>query len=303
MGTVRNSPLVLFALAATACGGREEAAVSPSPQPAAAAASPEFLRLREGLVLSLVPNLPGVPSDDLPDASRLDVEILAADGRQLRLRWTGTVRIETPESSKRREEWVRATSNAPAGATPLPAVPPAYEKREISGTLLFPDEAAAPQFLLPGLWPEGNTTFPGASGLAMPKRAFQRLKQRGEAKVPLFLTGKGLREPASLLLRRASESARIVHVEGTEVWRRTPPPRRFPLRLDGRPVEVRSIGAKNWFGTFEVLDDAENPLVLSVLPSPAPSPALDLFAPSKVLKTLLGYRVSEAAWVSPEARR
>lgn len=298
---MQRLPLVLFALAAAACGRKQEAAVSPTPLPAAA--SSEVLRLRAGLVLSLVPNLPGVPADDVPEASRLDVEILSADGRQLRLRWTGTVRVETPDSSRRREDWVRATSNAPAGATPLPTVRPDYEKQEISGTLFFPDEAAASAFLLPGLWPEGSVTFPGASGLAMPRRAFHGLRQRGEAKVPLFLTGKGLREPASLLLKRASESAHVVHVEGTEIWRLTQPLRRFPLRVDGRAVEVGSIVAQNWFGTFEILDDAENPIVLSVLPSPAPSPALDLFAPAKVLKTLLGYRVAEAAWALAEARR
>jgi hypothetical protein len=301
MGILRRSPLVGLALAAAACGGGRDAAVSPTPNPPAA--SPELLRLRPGLVLSLVPNLPGVPAEDVPEASRLDVQILEADGRQLRIRWTGTVRVETPESARRREDWVRATSNAPAGATPLPAVPPAYERREISGTLLFPDENGAPAFLLPGLWPEGTATFPGASGLAMPRGAFALLKRRGEADVPLFLTGRGLREPASLLLRRASEKARAAQVEGSEIWRRIPPPRRVPLRVDGQAVEVRAITAKNWFGTFEVLDDAENPLVLSVLPSPSPSPALDLFKPAKVLKALLGYRVAEAARTPAEAKR
>lgn len=300
MGVVRRSPLPLLALAVAACGGRERPAV-PSPTPHQAAASPELLRLRAGLVLSLVPNLPGVPADDLPEASRLDVEILAVDGRQLRLRWTGTVRVETPESSRRREEWVRAISNAPAGAPPIPTVPPAYERREISGTLFFPDGAAAPAFLLPGLWPEGSATFAGASGLVMPKGEFGRMTERGEAKVPLFLTGKGLREPASILLGRAAEAARAAHAEGTEVWRRTSRARRFPLRVDGRRVEVESIAAQNWFGTFEILDDAENPLVLSVLPAPASSPSLDLFAPAKVLKTLLGYQVAEAAAGPPGA--
>jgi hypothetical protein len=285
-----RSPLVLFALAAAACSGREE-----TPAPPAPVASPEPLRPRAGLALSLVPNLPGVPTDDVPEASRRDVEILAADGRQLRLRWTGKVHVETAESARRREEWVRAASNAPTGVTPLPAVPGDYEVHEISGTLFFPDQAAAPAFLLPGLWPEGSVTLAGASGLAISRRALAELKLQGEAKVPLFLTGKRLREPALLLLRRASEAALVAHVDGSEIWRRIAPPRRFPLKVDGQPVAVRSIAAKNWFGMFEILDDAENPLVLAVLPSPAPSPALDLFAPAKVVKTLLGFRVAEAA--------
>jgi hypothetical protein len=291
-----RSPLVLFALAAAACGGRREAPAPPAP-----VASPEPLRLRAGLALSLVPNLPGVPTEDVPEASRRDLEILAADGRQLRLRWTGTVRVETPESARRREEWVRAMSNAPDGATPLPAVSPAYEKHEISGTLFFPDQATAPCFLLPGLWPEGTATLAGAPGLAISRGALAGLKLQGEAKVPLFLSGRNLREPASALLRRASEAAHIAHVDGSGIWHRIPPARRFLLKVDGLPVAVPVITAKNWFGTFEILDDAENPLVLAALPSSAPSPALDLFAPAKVLKTLLGYRVAEV--VGPKETR
>ena len=296
-----RSPLLLLALSAIACGGREEAAVPPTPGPSPA--SSELLRLRRGLTLSLVPNLPGVPSDDVPEASRRDVEILALDERELRLRWTGTVRMETAESAKRREEWVRAASNAPAGAAPLPTVPAVYEAREIAGTLFFPDPGKASAFLLPGLWPEGNATLAGASGLALPKSAFADLKLRSEARIPLFLAGKNLRQPASLLLTRASELAGEAYADGPATWRRTTPPQRFGLRVDGRPVEVASISATNWFGTFEVLDDAENPLVLSILPSPAPSPVLDLFAPAKVLKTLLGYRVAEIASPPPEAAR
>ena len=297
----QRAPILLLALAATACGARDEAAAPPTPQPARASAEP--LRLRAGLGLSLVPNLPGVPSDDVPEASRRDVEILVADGRELRLRWTGTVRKETAESARRREEWVRAASNAAAGAPPLPTVPASYEAHEIAGTLLFPDPAAAPAFLLPGLWPEGNATFAGASGLALPKNAFNDLKLRSEAKVPLFLSGRSLRQPALQLLVRASELAGERHAEGPVVWRRTPSPARFSLRVDGRSVEVASIGASNWFGAFEILDDAENPLVLSILPAPAPSAALDLFAPAKVLKTLLGYRVAEVSSPKLETAR
>ena len=295
----QRAPLLLLALAAAACGREEGAPPPPRPAPA----STEPLRLRAGLTLSLVPNLPGVPSDDVPEASRRDVEILAADSQQLRLRWTGTVRKETSESARRREEWVRAASNAAAGAAPLPTVSAAYEEHEIAGTLYFPNLATASAFLLPGLWPEGDATLAGASGLALPKGALADLKLRSEAKVPLFLAGKSLRQPASLLLTRASELAGEAHADGPAIWRRTAPPPPFGLRVDGRSVEVASISATNWFGTFEILDDAENPLVLSILPAPAPSRVLDLFAPAKVLKTLLGYRVAEISSPPPETVR
>jgi hypothetical protein len=295
----RRAPLALL-LVAAACGARKEA---PAPPPVLPAASPEPLRLRAGLTLSLVPNLPGVPPDDVPEATRRDVEILALDGRQMRLRWTGTVRMETGESRKRREEWVRAASNAATGSPPLPTVPANYETRTISGTLFFPDGASGASFLLPGLWPEGNVTFPGASGLTLPKGALEELKLRGEAKVPLLLEARSLREPASILLRRASELASDAHAESPALLRRVAPPRRFTLDVDGRPQEFATVVSANWFGTFEILDDPESPLVLGVLPSPAASPVLDLFAPAKVLKTLLGYRVAGATSPPPEPPR
>jgi hypothetical protein len=295
----RRSPVLLLALAASACGGREAA-----PPPATrlpVAASPLPLRIRPGLKLSLVPNLPGVEIADVPEASRREVEILSADGRHVKLRWTGTVRVEKPESARRREEWVRARWNAPAKATPIPPVPPEYEQHEISGTLLFPDAAVAAEYLLPGLWPEGSAAVAGAAALAIPKGALAELKLRGEARVPLVLSGKSFREPASILLKRASELAQEAHFDGREIWRRATP-ERYPLLVDGRPVELASVAAANWFGTFEVLDDEENPLVLSVLPSPARSAVLDLFAPARVLKTLLGFRVAEVTSPAEAAR-
>ncbi|MFI5180888.1 MAG: hypothetical protein ACHQPI_05820 [Thermoanaerobaculia bacterium] len=285
---------------AAACSGRKE---TPVPPPLAPAASPELLRLRAGLTLSLAPNLPGVHLDDMPEATKRDVEVLALDGRSLRLRWTGTVRMETGESARRREEWVRAASNAPAGATPLPMIPGIYETRTITGTLFFPDGASGDSFLLPGLWPEGNATLPGATGLMLPKGALEELKLRGEAKVPLFLKAQSLREPASVLLRRASELATDAHAESPALLKRIAPPRRFSLEVDGRLQEFATVVAANWFGTFEILDDPASPLVLGVLPSPASAPVLDLFAPAKVLKTLLGFRVAGVASPPSEARQ
>jgi hypothetical protein len=58
-------------------------------------------------------------------------------------------------------------------------------------------------------------------------------------------------------------------------------------------AHVKALGARNWFGVYTVFAADGPPLVLSVMPGPAPSLGLDLFAPASVLRTLLGYRVSE----------
>lgn len=275
---------------AAACGQPETAASRPPRTPLPPVAT---IALRTGLTLALVPNLPGVEVEDTPDAARREVEVLGVDARALRLLWTGSIRIEKAASARRREDWVRARSNAPAGATPLPAFPPDYEERTVGGELFFPDFTSATSYLLPGLWPEGNATFAGSTALWIAKAAFRDLLSRREAKIPLTLRARFLKEPASLLLRRASEmTTGDGGADAADVWK-AGAPRRFPLRLDGQSVEVTTVPASSWFGTFEILADEENPLVLAVFPSPAPSPVLDHFAPMKVLKTLLGYRVAE----------
>jgi hypothetical protein len=289
---MRGGPLaVLGAAAVAAACGRPESADS-RPPPTTAPLLKTFA-LRAGLKLALVPNLPGVDAEDTPEAARREVEVLGVDTRALRLFWTGSIRVEKPASARRREDWVRARSNAPANATPLPAVPPDYEERTVGGELFFPDFASGTSYLLPGLWPEGNASFAGSTALWVARSAFRDLTQGREAKVPLTLGARFLKEPASILLRRASElTTGGGGAEAADLWK-AGVPRRFSLRLDGQAVQVATIPAASWFGTFEILADEENPLVLAVFPSPAPSPVLDLFAPVKVLKTLLGYRVAE----------
>ena len=115
----------LFAALAVSCGrGPRE----PQPAPGPPAADLLALPLSPGLILALDPNLPGVDGEDLPESTRREVEVLEFGKGGLRLRWSGRVRIEKPDSSRRREEWVRARANAPQGATPVAALSLAYRE-------------------------------------------------------------------------------------------------------------------------------------------------------------------------------
>ncbi|MDL2717160.1 MAG: hypothetical protein PT977_05355 [Acidobacteriota bacterium] len=250
------------------------------------------LPLAAGLVLALDPNLPGVDIGDVPESTRREVEILEFGKAGLRLRWSGRVRIEKRESARRREDWVRAQANSPRGATPIPAPPAAYESKEVGGTLFFPDFATATEFLLPGLWPEGSATIGGSSALWISPNAFAELKAAGRATVPFSLSSNALRDPAASLLKRALQLSHEASSGSSHLWTRDAE-FEFPIRVDGDEARVKAVGARNWFGAYTVLAAGGRPLVLSVLPSPAASPGLDLFAPAGVLRTLLGYRVSE----------
>jgi hypothetical protein len=252
----------------------------------------DALPLAPGLVLALDPNLPGVDGVDVPESARREVEVLEVGKGGLKLRWWGRVRVEKRESARRREEWVRMRANAPRGATPAAAPPAAYESREVGGTLSFPDFAKATEFLLPGLWPEGVATIGGSSALWISPNAFAELRAAGHATVPFSLSSKVLRDPAASLLKRAFQLSSEAASGPPHLWTRDAETD-FSLRVDGEEACVAALGARNWFGVYTVLAAGGAPLVLSVLPGPASSRGLDLFAPAGVLRTLLGYRVSE----------
>ncbi|MGZ5429569.1 MAG: hypothetical protein ACXWFS_11215, partial [Thermoanaerobaculia bacterium] len=288
---------VLVAAFALSCGpaAREQKPAPVASSSAASTSVPERfsdLPLAAGLVLALDPNLPGVHVGDVPESTRREVEVLEFGKAGLKLRWSGRVRVEKRESARRREDWVRAQANAPRGAAPIPAPPAAYESKEVGGTLLFPDFATATEFLLPGLWPEGIATIGRSSALWISPNAFAELEAAGHATVPFSLSSKALRDPAASLLKRAFHLSGEAASGRSHIWTRGAESD-FPLRVNGDETRVKAIGAHNWFGAYSVLAAGGPPLVLSVLPSPAPSLGLDLFAPAGVLRTLLGYRVSE----------
>lgn len=296
MRPARRAVPALLAALALSCGrppAREEAPTRP-PEPTAPRALTGGVPLAPGLVLTLVPNLPGVDGLDVPDLARREVEVLEVEKGRLRLRWTGQVRVEKPDSARRREDWVRGRANAARSATPEPGVPAVYETHEVGGTLFFPDFGTASEFLLPGLWPEGNATIRGSTAIWISPNALAELKGGGRASVPLSTSGAALREPGASLLRRAVELADKAPSGRPGVWT-AGPPAAFALRVDGDDVTVPSLGAYDWFGAYAVLDGGGAPLVLAALPQPPSSPPADLFAPANVLRSLLGYRVAEIA--------
>ena len=299
MRATRRALSALAAVLSVSCGQTRESPAGPvtpavSPVPPLAGGIP----LVPGLVLTLVPNLPGVDGGDVPELARREVEVLEIEKGKLRLQWTGQVRIEKAESSRRREDWVRARANAPRGATPEPTIPAVYEVREIGGTLTFPDFGVGTAFLLPGLWPEGNATIPGSTALWIPPNALAELKGSGRASVPLATSAASLREPAATLLRREVDLAAKAPLGPPGLWTARPEAP-FAVRVDGEDVAVAALGSRDWFASYVVFDGGGPPLVLAALPHPPSSSPADLFARSNAFRSLLGYRIAEI--VRPKA--
>src|SRR5512141_3045924 len=96
--------------------------------------------LAAGLRITIAPDL---PDDALPETMQRVAEVLAADGGRLRLRWTGRVRRETPESADERTTWLRARTAAGSRNVPPPPARARFEDAEVTGTIEFPDFATA----------------------------------------------------------------------------------------------------------------------------------------------------------------
>lgn len=277
----RRALAIALVLAVAACGGDP---------PRAAPAAPPLLPvppLGPGLRLTIAPNLPDVTADDLPETTQRVAEVVSVDGEKLTLWWSGRVRRETPASADRRATWLRARTAAGSGEIPPSPAAPEFVEAEVTGTLELPDFGSARAIVLPGLWPEGRTVLRGCSGLWLGAGAFAELVGTRRAAVS-FLRARALKDPAAGLLDRATDIAE--GKEGTE-WRLLPEPGRSPLVVNGVAGEVATLRLASWFGTIEVLPDPKNPLVVSADPAPTSSGLLPLFAPARVLRMLLAYRV------------
>ena len=274
----------------------------PVPMPTASAPGPlpllTFGPLVARTVLTLVPNLPGVEAEDIPTTAERRVEILSIDERRMTLRWTGSVRLERPESARAREEWVRSRSNAGVNATPSPAIEPAYEVKEVRGTLSFPDFGRGKAFLLPGLWPEGTLSLKGSSAIWLAPESWSELRKERRTRISFFRAGSILKDPAAALLERASDivderaPTQNHGARPKDFWRTLEGAGRVRLSLNGTEGEVATLRVSNWFGVYDVLEQDGNFLVVSMLPDPPSSTLMDLFAPARVLKSLLGYRIA-----------
>lgn len=272
-------------------------APAPEPSPATIPVPP----LARGLRLTIAPNLPEVRPDDVPEMTRRSAEVLVLEAGRMSLRWSGRVRRESAVSAERRVQWLRARTAAKSGAEPPPPEAPLFEEALVSGTLDFPDFVRSRALLLPGLWPEGRAQMRGSSGLWLGEEALQEVLGAHRARLP-FVKGLALRDPAAALLDRAAEMVREHEAESADEWKLLPERGRCRLVVNGVAGEVATVKLASWFGTLEVIPQMENPLVVSVDPAPRSPALLPLFAPARVLRLLLSYRVT-ALDAPPEAAR
>lgn len=208
--------------------------------------------------------------------------------------WSGTTKQETATSIAAREAY--AVTNHPIGdATRAPET--VYETITKTGSYTTTALVEAYNVLLPAYWTDGEQSFSDNSLIWLSKKQYDDLVNTKTTTLSLGLFDTKLADLVGITdtvqnaintlqqkADQASKSEDIYKLTADNNWQT------FSLTVDGVEKTVRVIGASNWFGSYLILANADNPLFLKATLNPFALGSLDLSSP---LSSFLGYEVTE----------
>lgn len=159
--------------------------------------------------------------------------------------------------------------------------------------------ADAHEMFLPAFWPTGNGTA-AASPLWLSPAARYELKETGATEWKLGLAGEASVDAALKTLQAFQDlAAKLSGGAAASATSSSPfrvlagkKPLAFPVRVDGKIVNVRALPASSWFADYVVLENPANPLILKVTVNPVALSALDALKPLGVDIQALGYEIT-----------
>lgn len=261
----------------------------------------EAIQLSSGnhvVVRGTVLGFGGTLAEDVGSTTgRRDVTIESfTPGQSADLSWSVRVRRETPASADARAEYQATVSGISDGA-PEPPVR-TFEDVDVVGSLATTSLQDATALFLPAYWPEGDAGVVPNNGLLwISTDVYDALVDTRESTLSLGLFDDVLKplqladnvtNALSRLRGQAEETSRYKDIYKLEAQPEFGSTR---VRVNGEPLVVRTIQASNWFGTYVILANRNNPLVLKVTLNPLSFGALSLLAPTHVLDAFLGYEI------------
>ncbi|MBI4438080.1 hypothetical protein HY631_03975 [Candidatus Uhrbacteria bacterium] len=230
-------------------------------------------------------------------------------GSSVGLAWSITTQTETAASVAARAAYEAEYGQTAIGEEIPKGPEPAYEVTVQSGTLRSDALADATTLGLPETWAEGDTGVSKTSLIWISRAAYDELVNTRSTHFSLGLfdeslmqvgeaTGKltsYLEKIKSLWSDEASSSDASVQeqagdlltVEADADWGAT------TLLVDGVRTRVRTIEARNAFGSFTILAHPDNPLLLELRLTPLSQGNLEVLSPSGFLAGFGGYEVSQ----------
>ncbi|MFA6131623.1 MAG: hypothetical protein WC702_00950 [Patescibacteria group bacterium] len=208
--------------------------------------------------------------------------------------WTSTSEQETEASLTARMTY--EATNHPIGDSST-APTPVYETVTKTGSFDSTALNNAVNVLLPAYWAEGEQSFEDNSIIWLSKQQYDGLVNTKTATLSLGLFDEKI---SSLLemsdkvqgalnalqqkAETASQSEDIYKLTAKDSWQT------YSLTIDGKEQTVQTIEASNWFGSYVILANPENPLILKATLNPFALGSFDLSSP---LSSFLGYEVTE----------
>ncbi|MFH1253509.1 MAG: hypothetical protein V1664_04240 [Candidatus Uhrbacteria bacterium] len=208
--------------------------------------------------------------------------------------WTGTTKQETAASVAAREAF--AAVDHPIGDT-TKAPEAAYETLTKTGVYTTSALAEATKVSLPAYWIDGEQNFSDSSLIWLSKKQYDELVNTKVTTLSLGLLDTKLSDLVGMtdsiknainaLQQKADQAS-----AGQDVYKLTAENnwKNYSLSIDGVEKTVQAIGASNWFGSYLILANPNNPLVLKATLNPFALGSLDLSSP---LSSFLGYEVTE----------
>lgn len=153
---------------------------------------------------------------------------------------------------------------------------------------------------VPVVWPDTSSTYGSENFLFVPTSIYAELSTTGSTHLSLGLFDQTVSDALSWVDRLNALAAKVGVSTGTEtagedvlLVTKTNDGGTAWVRLDGTLVEVNTIEAGNRFATYEILANAETPVILSLTLTPAAR------AEFSVLSSFEGFAVSEIKTTSP----
>ncbi len=166
-------------------------------------------------------------------------------------------------------------------------------------TLANTTEAKA--MTLPLFWPEGDLYLSNSSAIWLSDRAFEALKQKGEAEWNLGIVGDSLLGSLQEIkffeknLKAYNSSLQAKKEDGINLALKIKAKDKmipFTLKINGSPKKVEARVAASDLAEYTILNNHQNPLILEVRLLPQASRAQLLVSPLTLLKPFLEYRVN-----------
>lgn len=269
------------------------------------AANAEALDLSSGselVIRGTVLGFGGGVSEDLgSDVGRRTVTVESyTPSSSADLSWTLRVRRETEASQQAREEY----NDAVQGITDDAPEPPQreYEEVDVTGSLATSSLIDAETIYLPAYWGEGDRgIIADNSILWLSAEKYDELVETRESSLSVGLFDDVLRpleladNVTNALNRLRGQAEEVSRYKDLYKLEAKPEFGSARVTVNGERQQVKTIQASNWFGTYTILANRDNPLVLKIVLNPLSLGAVSIFSPLGILESFLGYEVVEVA--------